>query len=146
MNTRYSTNVILVLIGGFLLVASFAFAAEPFHWMMLAAGAVAAAIGGSAIMIRSRGRTQRGLDLLVAAAGAWTIIASLVFGGAAMVWLGFASGAAFVVLGLAGLTAHELTTERVVHSLEVGPEATHASGTAEAEREYVEREPITTAN
>jgi hypothetical protein len=36
-----------------------------------------------------------------------------------VVWLGFASACAFVLLGVAGLTAHELTTERVVHSLAV---------------------------
>lgn len=36
-----------------------------------------------------------------------------------MLWLGFAAAAALVAIAVFGLTAHELTTERVVHSLEV---------------------------
>lgn len=122
MNTRYSTNILLALIGGFLLVASFAFTAVPFHWMMFGAGIAAVGIAAPAALIRSRGRNQRGIDLAVTAVGSWTIVASLVFGGTTMVWLGFASGAAFLVLALAGLTAYELSTERVVHSLEVKSE------------------------
>jgi hypothetical protein len=53
------------------------------------------------------------------ALGAWTIVASLVFAPTTVVWLGFASALGFVALAVAGLTAHELTTERVVHSLTV---------------------------
>lgn len=123
MNTRFATNILLAVIGGFLLVASFAFAVEPFHWMMLGGGIAAVAISAPSMLIRSRGRVQRGLDLLVAAIGAWTIVASLVFGGLTVAWLGFASGAAFAVLGIVGLAIHERSTERVVHSLEVKAEA-----------------------
>jgi hypothetical protein len=46
-------------------------------------------------------------------------VASLVFAGSTITWLGFASGAAFVALALTGLTLHEVSTERVVHSIEV---------------------------
>lgn len=56
---------------------------------------------------------------LVAVLGAWTIVASLVFVPTTAATLGFASALGFVALGVVGLTAHELTTERVVHSLEV---------------------------
>lgn len=134
MNTRYTTNILLAAVGGFLLVASFAFSAIPFHWMMLGGG-IAAVLIASAIAARSRGPLQRSLDLIVAAAGAWTIVASLVFAGTAMTWLGFASGGAFVVLALAGLTAYERSTERVVHSLEVKAEPSpRAQEAARAER------------
>lgn len=137
MNTRYSTNILLALIGGFLLVASFAFATVPFHWMMFGAGIVAVAIAAPAVLIHSRGRNQRGLDLAVAGLGVWTIVASLVFGGVTMVWLGFASGAAFAILALVGLTAYELSTERVVHSLEVKAEPSPAGEeAADADREH----------
>lgn len=51
--------------------------------------------------------------------GAWTIVAAVVFGGAAVSWLGFASGAALLTLALIWLTLHELRTERVVHSFAV---------------------------
>ena len=51
--------------------------------------------------------------------GAWTIVASLVFAGSVVTWLGFASAVVFVGLALIGLTFHELYTERVVRSFEV---------------------------
>jgi hypothetical protein len=117
MTTRYLTNVVLALIGGALLVTSQAFAPTTFAWIMLGGGIAAAAIALPATAIRSRGPAQRVLDAIGSAVGAWTIVASLVFVGAAITWLGFASGAAFVALALAGLTLHELNTERVVHSL-----------------------------
>ena len=49
------------------------------------------------------------------------IIFVLLFG--FITWLGFASGVALVALAFTGLTIHELSTERVVHSFEVHPSA-----------------------
>ena len=63
--------------------------------------------------------TQRVIGGVGVVLGAWTIVASLVFVPASVVPLGFASAIAFVGLGLVGLTAHELSTERVVHSLKL---------------------------
>lgn len=127
MNTRFTTNILLAVIGSFLLVASFAFAVGPYSWIMLGGGIAAVAISVPAMLIRSRGQVQRGLDLATAVVGAWTIIASLVFVEVTMTWLGFASGAAFAILALAGLILHERSTERVVHSLEVKTEASSSS-------------------
>jgi hypothetical protein len=42
-----------------------------------------------------------------------------VFFPATVVWLGFGAGAAMVGLAVVGLTAHELRSERVVHSIQV---------------------------
>jgi len=123
MTTRYLTNVVLALIGGALLVTSQAFAPTTFAWIMLGGGIAAVAMAVPGMGITSRGGAQRGLDAIVAAVGAWTIVASLVFAGAAITWLGFASGGAFVALALAGLTMHELKTERVVHSLDAPAES-----------------------
>lgn len=129
MRTRYLTNIALALLGGFLVVVSQAFSASTLTWLMLGVGVIAMAISLPAVAIRTRGLPQRGMDLLIAGIGAWTIIAGLVFAGAAVTWLGFASGVAIVAMAVIGLTAHELSTERVVHSLEV------SSGVAEPERE-----------
>ena len=96
-------------------------------WLMLGAGVVSVAASGG-IAIANRGRAQRALDGTIGILGAWTIVASLVFSGGVVTWLGFASGAAIVGLALIGLTLHELYTERVVHSFEVSAPA--------AEREY----------
>ncbi len=117
MTTRYLTNVLLAVIGAALLVTSQAFAWDTFAWIMLAGGIAAAAIALPAMAIRSRGIGQYGLDAATVVVAAWTIVASLVFVGATITWLGFASGGAFAVLALAGLTLHELKTERVVHEL-----------------------------
>lgn len=118
MNSRYLSNVVLFLAGAFLVVTSQAFGISVFEWLMLGTGVLAVLLSG-AIVLRGRGLPQRSIDAIIGILGAWTIVASLVFTGAAMTWLGFASGAAFVALALVGLTLHELVTERVVHSIEV---------------------------
>ena len=126
MNSRYLTNVGLTVAGAFLVVASQAFAISTFEWLMFTVGAIAVLMSG-AIVLRTRGLAQRGLDVLIGILGAWTVVASLEYVGSTVTWLGLASGAALVALALIGLTLHELTTERVVHSLEV---------TTAAEREF----------
>jgi hypothetical protein len=82
----------------------------------IAAGVTVAAL---ATIPGPMGLLQRGLSGAAVVLGAWTIVASLVFAPTTVVWLGFASALGFVGLAVAGLTAHELTTERVVHSLQV---------------------------
>jgi len=118
MNSRYLTNAALALIGGFTVVASQVWIPATFMWLMFSAAVLAVALS-SAAALNGRGNVHRGLDGLVAILGGWTIVASLVFSGSVITWLGFASGAAFVALALIGLTLHELSTERVVHSIEV---------------------------
>jgi hypothetical protein len=118
MSSRYLSNVSLGVAGGFLVVASQSFAYPTFEWLAFAIGIAAVVLSGG-IALKGRGNVQRGLDLLIGATGAWTIVETLLFSGATNTWLGFASGAAFVALALAGLTAHEFSTERVVHSFEV---------------------------
>jgi hypothetical protein len=118
MNSRYLTNAALVVAGAFLAVASQAFSVPVFMWLMFGIGVVAVLLAG-AVVLKSRRLEQRSLDGITGILGAWTIIASLVFAGSAITWLGFASGAAFVALALVGLTLHELSTERVVHSIDV---------------------------
>lgn len=122
MNSRYLTNVLLAIAGAFVVVASQAFSVAAFQWLMFGGGIVAVLLAG-AIVLRERGDAQRGLDAVTGALGAWTIVASLVFAGTAVTWLGFASGAGLFALALAGLTLHELLTERVVHMIELRSEA-----------------------
>jgi hypothetical protein len=136
MSTRYLTNLALALLGGFLVVTSQAFAAGTFGWLMLGVGIAALVICVPAIAIRSRGIGQRGIDSLVSLLGAWTIVASQVFAGSTVTWLGFASGAALVGLGVAGLSVHELSTERVVHSFELRSSSPNGAAVqSESERE-----------
>jgi hypothetical protein len=118
MNSRFLTNSVLSLLGAFTVVASQVWAPATFMWLMLGAGVIAV-LAASTIVARGRGNAQRSLDATIGILGAWTIVASLVFSGTVVTWLGFATGVALVGLAVIGLTLHELYTERVVHSFEV---------------------------
>ncbi len=124
--TRYLSNLALTLAAGFLVVAEFAFTLSTAAWLTFALGIGFVAISGF-MLITGRSIVQRAMGGVALLIGAWTIVASLVFAPATVMWLGFASAVALVALGVAGLTAHELTTERVVHSLQVQrePAAVH---------------------
>lgn len=121
MSTRFFYNSLLALAAGFLVVATQAFAPVTVAWLTfgVAAGITMAALVTIPLPI---GMIQRGLSLLGLGLGAWTIVASLVFAPTTVVWLGFASAIAFVGLAFAGLVVNELTTERIVHSLDISRE------------------------
>jgi hypothetical protein len=70
------------------------------------------------VAVRVR-RGRRLISAVAAAIGVWTIVASLVFSLHTVTWLGFASAVALAGVAAIGLTAHELSTERVGHSIEV---------------------------
>jgi hypothetical protein len=118
MSIRYLTNLALALAAGFLVVASQVFTA-PVAAALTFAIASGATILGLYMLVSRSTIAQRVIGGLVAVLGAWTIVASLVFVPATVVTLGFASALGFVALGVIGLTAHELISERVVHSLKV---------------------------
>jgi hypothetical protein len=118
MSSRYLSNLTLAVLGGFLVVASMAWTVPVFTWLMFGIGIAALALAGPTVLL-PRGVAQRAVDGVAAILGAWTIVASMVFGGLAITWLGFASGVGFVALALVGLTLHELSTERVVHSFKL---------------------------
>jgi FtsH-binding integral membrane protein len=118
MSTRYFSNLTLALIGGFLVVATMAFAPVTAAWLTFAI-AVGATVISLYMIAFEKSLVQRSLGGLLAILGAWTIVSSLVFAPSTVVWLGFASALAFVAVAVIGLTVHELTTERVVHSLDV---------------------------
>ena len=91
-------------------------------------GATAIALTG--LLLPRRGAAQRALDGAVVAIGLWTVVESLLFTGAALVWLSFGAAAAIAALTIAGLTLHEVGSERVVHSLEVREAQRHEMGAA----------------
>ena len=57
--------------------------------------------------------------VVTAVVSAWTIVASLVFSQPTVQNLAFAGSLAVAGLALVGLTANELTGERVTHSFEI---------------------------
>lgn len=59
------------------------------------------------------------LPALCALIGAWTIVAMNLFSTLTEKWLAFASGVGILSVAVVALTRHDLSVERVVHSLEV---------------------------
>lgn len=123
---RYLSNLALIIAGAFLVVATQAFARADAAWVTF--GVAVGLTGVSALMLATRGSiAQRAIGGVGVVLGAWTIVASLVFSTFTATWIGFASACAYVALGVAGLTEHELRTERVVHSLAVAVEVEDAA-------------------
>lgn len=118
MRTRFFYNSLLALAAGFLVVATQAFAPVTVAWLTFGIAAGITLVGLVSLPLPF-GLLQRGLSALTVALGIWTIVASLVFAPTTVVWLGFASALGFVALAFGGLTVHELTTERIVHSLDI---------------------------
>src|SRR6266851_5831475 len=77
MSTKYFTNLSIALLGGFVVVATQVFAITTAAWLALALGIAVVAISLVSQVDRSRGVAQRGLDLLLIALGAVTIVFSL---------------------------------------------------------------------
>jgi hypothetical protein len=119
MSLRFVTNAFLMLAGGLIVVFSQALTATTTGWVAFGL-AIAIVVGLLAVQAETaRPVVQRALDGVVGVLGIWTIIASVVFDGWTLTWLSFAEGLVFAALGLVGLVVHELSTERVVHSLAV---------------------------
>jgi hypothetical protein len=80
-------------------------------------------------MLRRRGVATRVINAGISVLGVLLILESLLAAGSSVIWLSFAGSLGVVALALTGLTIHELTTERVVHSFEpsLGERREHAS-------------------
>lgn len=118
LSARFMLDSLFVVAGGFLTVAAMAWSAGIAGWTAFGVSTgVAVIAAASAALARKTGhRLGHGLIALVAL---WSLIAALAFSGTALIWLVFADAIAVGVLGLADLAAHEATTERIVHQLEV---------------------------
>jgi hypothetical protein len=118
MSLKYINNLLLVLAGGFLAVASRTFSPDVAGWLGLGVGVLAVVLAGVGLALdrpqwRSVGSAVTGL------VGVWTIVSSTVFSGTTLGWLVFADALALAAIALGELTAHERSTERVVHTLVV---------------------------
>ena len=128
MSIRYLSNLALALAAGFLVVATQAFPLSTIKWLTfaIAIGVIVVSLATGATRLPL---AQSAISALAVGIGAWTIVASLVFSLHTVMWLGFASAVALVALAVVGLTIHELSTERVVHSIQVERESVeHESG------------------
>ncbi|HWC82935.1 MAG TPA: hypothetical protein VG756_23525 [Pseudonocardiaceae bacterium] len=118
LSPRFGVDVLGVLAGGFLAVTAVAFTAPVAGWVGFGVFTGLAVLGavGAVLATRPAARIGHGVLALVSA---WALIAALVFTGPALTALVFADALAVVLVALADLTVHEMSTERVVHQLEV---------------------------
>jgi len=87
-------------------------------WTAFGVSAGITVIAGTSAVLTDRGARKLGHGL-VALVALWSLVAALAFSGTLLTWLVFADALAVGVLALADLTAHEATTEKVVHQLVV---------------------------
>ena len=120
MRIRFVSWLSLGIAGAFLVVASAAF--NPVDIAPLALGI---GIGTLVVSLGLADRYRNHLPTLVSAlalalVSAWQIVASQVFSLTTVQNLTLASSLAITALASLGMITHEVSTERVVHSLEVG--------------------------
>jgi hypothetical protein len=126
-----------------LIVASVAFGPDAVKGVGLGTGATWAVVSLWFAALAVHDRHLEGhlhVDFLHRSVGLWTLIAAVmttiavweavqaaVFPADPAKWLTLANGIAVAIVGCAGLIAHELCTERVVHFLQVieRPDASH---------------------
>ena len=121
MSQRFISNIALAVAGGAVVVASQAFTPSVTGWSTFGVSLGALALLAVVQRDRSRGRVQHLLDAGTGALALWSAVASVVYTGSTLTWLSFAEGCVLVGLALVGLVAHEVSTERVVHSFEALP-------------------------
>ncbi len=138
IHNRFATSMLVATLGVFLAIVSRIWAPGTVEWIGVGVGAGAILIGLAAAAATARGMVERAIDALIVVLGAWTVVASLVYSGTTRLDLAFWSGVGLALLGACGLIAHERTTERVVHELEVTHRADVAAQ-AQAGRTPIER-------
>ena len=130
MSPRFITNLIVLLAGGAVVVSSLWFAPATTGWIAFGVAVGILGLTAAAQRDRMRGAVQGALDGVVFVLAGWSAVASVVFDGSTLTWLSFGDALAFAALATAGLIAHELSTERVVHSLAPPRSADSAMKTA----------------
>ena len=126
MSPRFISNLALAVAGAFIVVASQAYTPSVTGWLMFGVSLGALTLLSLVQLDRTRGAVQRLLDAGTGALAVWSAVASVVYTGTTLTWLSFAEALGFVGIALIGLVAHELKTERVVHSFRAIPDEARA--------------------
>lgn len=118
LSPRFGVAVLGVVAGGFLAVSAVAFSATVAGWVGFGVFTGLALIAALAAVLTRRTGARVGHGVL-AVVSVWALIAALVFTGSALTVVVFVNALAVALVSLVDLTAHELSTERVVHELTV---------------------------
>jgi len=130
LRAGYLVKLVLAICAGFVIVDTFAFAGNARFGLNLAFGIVFVTVGALWLMIAAMTHAERlgglrawltdlPLSVLTMMIGVWQIVQDSLYSAGTAKWISF--GDACVVLGAAllALVLHELSTERVVHTLEI---------------------------
>lgn len=124
LGIRYASYLVTALVAGFIVVVTQAFSPTTAGWLAFAAGILFILVSaGQAIWTTL---AHRAIQFSTGVLGILIVIESLLASGSSVQWLSFAGALGVLALSLIGLTIHELSTERVVHSLEISSEKTNA--------------------
>jgi hypothetical protein len=118
LSSRFILDSLFLLASAFLVVASMTWTAGVAGWTAFGVATGITVLAASSAALTRRNAIKAGHGL-VALAALWSLVAALAFSGTVLTWLVFADAIAVGVLALADLTAHEATTEKVVHQLVV---------------------------
>jgi hypothetical protein len=119
MRIRYLSYVALAVAAAFLVVATAVYQLSTVVELALGIG-IGTLVVSLGISVRFREHIPSFLvGACSAAVSAWMIVASQVYAPSTVDDITFASALAIGALTLIGLTAHELSAERVVHQLDV---------------------------
>lgn len=117
MRTHFVSRLALLLIGAFGVVVTQVWTGGTLQWLFFGGGILMMLIA-AADATRPE-LAQRALDGVIVLLGAWTIVESFLLDGSTQKWWSFGIACALVGLAVIGLVMHEMTTERVVHELDV---------------------------
>jgi uncharacterized SAM-binding protein YcdF (DUF218 family) len=111
MRTHFISRLTLLLVAGFLVVASQVWGDRTLQWLFIVGGAVMIVL--AAIGAMREDKAQRALDGLVALLGAWSIVQAIIFTGSTLMWTCFGTAVAGVLIGTIGVVS---TTKVSDHS------------------------------
>jgi peptidoglycan/LPS O-acetylase OafA/YrhL len=119
MRIEFFSRLALLVAAAVLVVATQVWAAHTLEWLFIVGGVVMLALAGAP----GAGGTsrQRSLSAIIAVLGIVTIVQAVIFTGDTLMWVSFGTAVAAGLLAIAGLIDHEMSTERVVHELQVMP-------------------------
>lgn len=118
MSSRFSSNALIALLGGLVVVLSMALGSTTaLAWVAFGIAIGVVAIAAIAQLDTHRGMAQRLLDVGTAAVGGTLIAVSVVFAGTTVMWLAFALALGLVGVSFVGLTLHEVESWRASHQL-----------------------------
>jgi hypothetical protein len=117
MSTKFITNLVTALFGGFIVVASLTFTHTTAAWVAFAFAIGIAALTLGVQLDGARGWEQRVMDGAIILISAAMIVVSLVFAGLTLKWLVFALALGWIATSVSGLALHEVGAWRSEHGL-----------------------------